>query len=218
MSSTALHELNNTMWIKKNINIISNNKLAEIFICKILSEILADNFIIDTSYNYYFLDFSCKNIKEKTITYFINKYKSKDNRIILFISKYFRYLDYIFYNSNVVGIINIESFENNTIRYYTSIKNILTGKVELSSTKLYEYRIMNTDSISFLSILSTTEKKVFDELLLGKFNKEIASDLGMSINTVKVHIYNIFKKLKINSRIEIFKINKNLYQNKPKGK
>jgi hypothetical protein len=186
------------MWIKKNIKIVSNNRLAEIFICKILSEILIEDFIINTSYNYYFLDFTNKNIKESTIVSYINRHRDNENRIIIFISKYFKYLDPFLYNSNVVGIIHIESFDKNIIKYSKSIKNVLSGKIELSSTKLYEYRFTDRNISSFLSVLSITEKKIFDELLLGKHNKEIAEDLGISVNTTKVHIYNISLVSKIN--------------------
>jgi DNA-binding NarL/FixJ family response regulator len=47
---------------------------------------------------------------------------------------------------------------------------------------------------------------VFSELLLGHSNKEISFNMNISINTVKVHIHNIFKKLNIKKRNEILLI------------
>ncbi|MCG1036481.1 LuxR C-terminal-related transcriptional regulator [Polaribacter sargassicola] len=53
-----------------------------------------------------------------------------------------------------------------------------------------------------LTELSKREKEIFDLIVLAKSNKEIASDLNISINTVKFHIKNIYEKLEIKSRKE----------------
>lgn len=50
--------------------------------------------------------------------------------------------------------------------------------------------------------LSSREKEILQLLAQGKSNKEIASDLVISVNTVKVHISNIFQKFDIASRSE----------------
>jgi len=50
--------------------------------------------------------------------------------------------------------------------------------------------------------LSSREKEVLAHLSKGYSNKEIAAALFISDKTVKCHINNIFKKLKINRRIE----------------
>lgn len=50
--------------------------------------------------------------------------------------------------------------------------------------------------------LSSRESEILELLAQGKSNKEIASDLVISVNTVKVHISNIFQKLGISSRAE----------------
>lgn len=57
--------------------------------------------------------------------------------------------------------------------------------------------------------LSTQEKKVLALILDNKSNKEIASEMFVSLSTVKTHINNLYKKLKVNSRDEV----KNLYSN-----
>jgi len=51
-------------------------------------------------------------------------------------------------------------------------------------------------------VLSSREKEVLAHLSKGYSNKEIAAALFISDKTVKCHINNIFKKLKINRRIE----------------
>jgi LuxR family transcriptional regulator, maltose regulon positive regulatory protein len=51
-------------------------------------------------------------------------------------------------------------------------------------------------------ILTDREIRVFDQILDGKSEKDIANADLISINTVKAHIRNIYKKLKIHSRRE----------------
>jgi DNA-binding CsgD family transcriptional regulator/N-acetylneuraminic acid mutarotase len=50
--------------------------------------------------------------------------------------------------------------------------------------------------------LSTRELEILELLAQGKSNKEIAADLVISVNTVKVHISNIFQKTNTSSRSE----------------
>lgn len=50
--------------------------------------------------------------------------------------------------------------------------------------------------------LSKRETEILELIVDGKSNKEIALILSISINTVKVHIANIFQKLGVNSRTE----------------
>lgn len=51
--------------------------------------------------------------------------------------------------------------------------------------------------------LTKREKEVIDLLMEGKFNREIASALQISENTVESHLKSIFRKLKVRSRVEV---------------
>ncbi|GJM64831.1 response regulator transcription factor [Persicobacter diffluens] len=53
-------------------------------------------------------------------------------------------------------------------------------------------------------ILSTREREVFEVLRLGKSNKEIAEILYISIGTVESHISNIYNKLSLRNKIDLF--------------
>ena len=53
------------------------------------------------------------------------------------------------------------------------------------------------------SKLTIQENKIIEEIKLGKTNKEIADSLFISLNTVKTHINNIYKKLEVKSREDI---------------
>ena len=50
--------------------------------------------------------------------------------------------------------------------------------------------------------LSKSEQKVMHLLKKGFSNKNIAVQLGVSENTIKYHIKNIFKKLNVHNRME----------------
>jgi len=48
--------------------------------------------------------------------------------------------------------------------------------------------------------LTAQEQKIVDKILADKTNKEIASDLFISVSTVKTHINNLYKKLGVSDR------------------
>ena len=51
--------------------------------------------------------------------------------------------------------------------------------------------------------LSNREKEVAEMICNGKLIKEIATELFVSIHTVKNHIRNIYKKCKVQNRVEL---------------
>lgn len=51
--------------------------------------------------------------------------------------------------------------------------------------------------------LNNRETEVMNHIIQGKSYKMVADELGISINTVRAHIKSIYKKLKINSNIEL---------------
>jgi DNA-binding NarL/FixJ family response regulator len=51
-------------------------------------------------------------------------------------------------------------------------------------------------------LLTDREKQILDRLDKGFFYKEIADELGVKIDTIKKHIYNIYGKLHVQSRTE----------------
>ncbi len=50
--------------------------------------------------------------------------------------------------------------------------------------------------------LTSRENEILDLLAQGFRNKEIAEKLFVSVNTIRTHVYNIYEKLHVNSRIE----------------
>jgi two-component system nitrate/nitrite response regulator NarL len=56
---------------------------------------------------------------------------------------------------------------------------------------------------SRLDELSGREREIVIEVAAGKSNGEIARDLGISGNTVKGHLVNIFRKLELTNRVQV---------------
>jgi len=50
--------------------------------------------------------------------------------------------------------------------------------------------------------LTQKEREILKILVLGKTNEEIATSLSISPHTVKTHVYNLYKKLGVNNRVE----------------
>lgn len=78
--------------------------------------------------------------------------------------------------------------------------NLLKEKNKKSKTKSIKNNIQN---------LSIREREIFDLILQGKSNKEIAESINISINTVKFHIKNIYEKLHIKNRKEAYNLSDN---------
>ena len=57
-----------------------------------------------------------------------------------------------------------------------------------------------------LAVLTAREREVFDRVVAGRLNKQIADDLGISIKTVEAHRANIMEKLGANTVADLLKI------------
>lgn len=56
----------------------------------------------------------------------------------------------------------------------------------------------------YFDLLTLREKEIARLVLSGESNQEIAKELGLSVNTVKMHMQNIFIKLGIRRRCQLF--------------
>lgn len=79
----------------------------------------------------------------------------------------------------------------------TIVASQMTAKlVNLLDTKKHGSRT------SLINQLTQREKQILAYLAKGESNKAIARDLGISHDTVKLHVRNILAKLKLSSRVE----------------
>lgn len=104
------------------------------------------------------------------------------------------YFQIIYVTLNILGLIYIIKAMRNEV------------------SKVPDEKSTAEDTGDYLDILSSEynltgrELEVVSELILGKNNKEIGDKLFVSPNTVKNHIYNIYKKVGIKNRYELITI------------
>jgi len=84
---------------------------------------------------------------------------------------------------------------------------VLLTKVNLTS-KSTEYKTITTEQadIYIKYGISNREKDIIREICKGKTNQQIADDLFISLQTVKDHTYNIFRKVDVKNRVQLSKI------------
>jgi DNA-binding NarL/FixJ family response regulator len=58
------------------------------------------------------------------------------------------------------------------------------------------------DAMAFLSGLTDREREILAYAAIGHSNKEIASQLCVSLDTVKTHLHHIYRKLSVHGRVE----------------
>ncbi|MEL7029971.1 MAG: helix-turn-helix transcriptional regulator, partial [Pseudomonadota bacterium] len=71
---------------------------------------------------------------------------------------------------------------------------------------LAEINAEQTDQPGEDDLLSAREQAVLRSLIHGRTNKEISEVLGISQNTVKFHLKNVFQKLGVSSRQEAVRL------------
>ncbi len=99
-----------------------------------------------------------------------------------------------------------------------AIKELYNGGAPMSSQiaskVVASFRVKSQVNNEVTEKLSSREGEILEELVNGLLYKEIAVKLGISQETVRKHVYNIYKKLQVNNRVEAF--NK-YYGNSGKG-
>jgi two-component system, NarL family, response regulator DegU len=65
---------------------------------------------------------------------------------------------------------------------------------------------MTGKNLNTMPTLTRREFQILELIVEGKSNKEIANDIYLSMNTVKVHVRNIYRKLSVNTRPQAIKV------------
>ncbi len=97
----------------------------------------------------------------------------------------------------VAGIIHVH--EGDAVVAPTTTKRLLEHFTSESSRKQLQQRAAG---IAGLSDLTVREREVFDLVVRGRSNAQIASDLSLVEGTVKVHVSRVFAKLHIRDRVQ----------------
>ena len=81
----------------------------------------------------------------------------------------------------------------------------MTSMIARKVMEALQNKLKKTDNIETTFNLSTRELEILTLLTDGYRNKEIAEQLFISLHTVKSHIYRIYEKLHVKSRVEAMK-------------
>ena len=102
-----------------------------------------------------------------------------------------------------LGFLDKQSFDIN----YEEVLNIIANGGAFMTPSIARKVIENFQSPSFtLESLSPREKEIADGILNGLSYKAVALAHGIAIDTVRIHIKNIYRKLKINSKSQLFNL------------
>lgn len=75
---------------------------------------------------------------------------------------------------------------------------------QIASKVVASFRKKEELKNSEIENLSSRESEILEHLVKGRLYKEIASELEISQETVRKHVYHVYKKLHVNNRVEAF--------------
>jgi DNA-binding NarL/FixJ family response regulator len=75
---------------------------------------------------------------------------------------------------------------------------------EIASKVVASFRTPAPVSNLEMEVLTQRESEILEHLVRGQLYKEIAASLDISQETVRKHVYHIYKKLHVNNRVEAF--------------
>lgn len=110
-------------------------------------------------------------------------------------------------------LYNIKVVDTAFISHIGFMSVIICQTIYISKRNAYISELINTfittgnvyiSNQIFRNKLTPREKEILSYIILGKDSKNIASNLNISVKTVENHTYNLFQKLGIHSRYEIF--------------
>jgi DNA-binding NarL/FixJ family response regulator len=101
----------------------------------------------------------------------------------------------------------LQKSENFSSIYHKILNMLLYGQPVLSQ-HIFRYMVIRNDlpQPAIKEKLTKKEKEVAQMVLEGLSHKEIAASLHLSLNTIQYHMKNIYFKLDIKTKTELFKI------------
>ena len=189
--SEANRKINSKKWFEtlQNFGEKLDEPLAELYIFSFLSN-RSNNL-----YSYYLKDLK----KNKYYTNLLNRLQEKYPGSY-YVQQYENELNADMY------LVNLEN--KKTISWWVYIFGVVLIISVLMNFYFFR-KWKKTKKPLVKSILSKQEQKVLQLILENKTNKEIATQLFVSLSTVKTHINNLYKKLEVSSREEV----KSLFSN-----
>lgn len=117
------------------------------------------------------------------------------------------------YNKTFLGVITLyrtigkDNFVYDDVFVMDMLKDHLAYRLykELTKEQCYDGKL-SVNEVADKYELTKREHTVLEELLNGTDNVKICDKLSISVNTLKKHILNIYRKLGVKNRIQLFKM------------
>lgn len=98
-------------------------------------------------------------------------------------------------------------YQSDDLKLMTSgLKKIMAGDLwfsrQMANDFIELFRKQKVYTSNIIADLTNREKEIMSLLSLGASNNEIARELNVSENTVKTHLHNVFKKIKVRNRLQ----------------
>jgi DNA-binding CsgD family transcriptional regulator len=179
-------ELNNKKWFPKLQEFGGSLKepLAELYIYSFLTDKSHQTYsyyINDLRENPYYTNLLTRLGRRYPDTYFLRQYESELSADLMVVGKHRAVFPWWAYACLILLLLSVLL---NLFMFRQVRRNIGDG------------------SLVPLEVLSSQETVIFELLIQGKSNKEIAKERFVSLSTVKSHLNTIYRKLKIGSRKE----------------
>ncbi len=188
--SEASRKLNNKKWFStfQSFGASLDEPLAELYIYNFLSDRSSD------LYAYYTKDLAANDYYDQLLERLDTKYPNSS-----YLNQYSTELSSDKYISTTIG----QSYEESILIFRWSY--VLLVVSVLVNLWLW-WRLVKTKQTKKQNLtdqLTKQEQKILELILQDKTNKEVASEIFVSLSTVKTHINNLYKKLGIQSRDEL---------------
>ena len=106
-----------------------------------------------------------------------------------------------------VGNLSFDSSEDDLRLSIDAVRGIHSGKLSDAVENAYRERALSgAEPHGPLADLTRREKQVLALMAEGKRNDEMASELFISLPTVKTHVYHIYTKLGVANRIKAVRL------------
>jgi len=184
--SEANRKVNSKKWFTtfQNYGEQLDEPLAELYIYSFLSDRsnnLYSYYLEDIKTNKYYADLLHRLQLKYPNSYYVQQYKNELNADLFLVN---------------------QDTEKSFSWWIYSFGFLLLFSILLNFYLFKRNNILKNDSIS-KEKLTSQEQKTLQLILEDKTNKEIASELFISVSTVKTHINNLYKKLNVTSREEV---------------
>ena len=103
----------------------------------------------------------------------------------------------------VIGLF----YQSDNLQLMTlGVEKIMTGDLwfsrQIANDFIQLFRKQKVYTSNIIADLTGREKEIMSLLSLGASNNEVATELVVSENTVKTHLHNVFKKIKVRNRLQ----------------